>query len=271
LRDRNQQADRLLPQFNARERALAAALRGARLPFQFQLFSLFGRFIHWLVNLLAPGHFHTSSFEFFLRELRESPRPSVFDFIGLDYYDPFAGHMFRPPSFADLEFPTRSLHAWLMDGLTSKWWDWRILPEGLHFFAGRYAQEFQRPILIAENGMALRRKPDNSAFSNRGDEVRRSEFLEMHVREIIRLRRDGVPLIGYLHWSLTDNYEWGSFTPRFGLFSIDYAKGTERLVEDHLGDRPSETYSRLVREAKSEAEMVAASGNAGREAAGDRK
>jgi beta-glucosidase len=24
-----------------------------------------------------------------------------------------------------------------------------------------------------------------------------------------------------LYWSLTDNYEWGSFRPRFGLYSVD--------------------------------------------------
>ncbi len=58
----------------------------------------------------------------------------------------------------------------------------------------------------------------------------------------------GVPLIGYLHWSLTDNYEWGSFTPRFGLYRIDFAKGLERLSIDHLGDNPSLSYARLARE-----------------------
>lgn len=28
---------------------------------------------------------------------------------------------------------------------------------------------------------------------------------------------DGIDVRGYLHWSLLDNYEWGSFTPTFGL------------------------------------------------------
>jgi hypothetical protein len=34
------------------------------------------------------------------------------------------------------------------------------------------------------------------------------------------------------------------------LFSLDYATGTDRLVEDHFGDRPSETYARLIDEAR---------------------
>jgi beta-glucosidase len=54
-----------------------------------------------------------------------------------------------------------------------------------------------------------------------------------------------------LHWSLFDNYEWGSFTPRFGLYSIHYDKGLDRSVEDPWGDRPAETYARLVAAAKS--------------------
>ncbi|MGW4247904.1 family 1 glycosylhydrolase, partial [Nocardia sp. NPDC004722] len=28
-------------------------------------------------------------------------------------------------------------------------------------------------------------------------------------------------VIGYNYWSLTDNYEWGSYTPRFGLYTVD--------------------------------------------------
>ena len=46
--------------------------------------------------------------------------------------------------------------------VTSKWWDWRVFPRGLHFFCEFYAQDFRRPVLIAENGMALRRRADNA-------------------------------------------------------------------------------------------------------------
>jgi beta-glucosidase/6-phospho-beta-glucosidase/beta-galactosidase len=133
-----------------------------------------------------------------------------------------------------------------MDGMTSKWWDWRLLPEGMHFFCERAVQLYGRPVLIAENGMALRRRADNSGLSHRRDRQTRSDFLRRHVAEVMRLRRGGCPLVGYLHWSLTDNYEWGSYTPRFGLFSLDYTGEGERHVEDFLGDRPSETYAHLI-------------------------
>jgi hypothetical protein len=80
----------------------------------------------------------------------------------------------------------------------------------------------------------------------RRDKITRSEFIRRHVGEVQRIRAEGVPLIGYLHWSLFDNYEWGSYTPRFGLFALDYPRGLDRCVEDPWGDRPSETYAELV-------------------------
>jgi beta-glucosidase len=34
-------------------------------------------------------------------------------------------------------------------------------------------------------------------------------------------RDDGANVIGYMVWSLTDNFEWGSYTPRFGLYTVN--------------------------------------------------
>jgi hypothetical protein len=101
---------------------LNRAVRASGLPFQSGVFVWLGRLLHRVVDWMAPRFYFTAeAFAFVLAELEKSPRARVFDYVGLDYYDPFAGHMFRPPSFADLEFPTRSLRAWLMDGMTSKW------------------------------------------------------------------------------------------------------------------------------------------------------
>ena len=123
-----------------------------------------------------------------------------------------------------------------------------MLPEGLAFFIehlGRYGL----PLLIAENGMALRRLPDNAPPSRR-DNLARSQYLREHVRVVNRLVEQGQPLIGYLHWSLFDNYEWGSFAPRFGLFSLDYTVYPTRHAVDATGDNASATYQQEIQQAR---------------------
>lgn len=235
--------------FFSRCEAMRVSLQNAGLQLRSDPLAWVGRAIHSLANFVAGRAASVPDvFDFFLAEASRSKRPCVLDFLGLDYYDPFLSHIFRPPSFSDLEFPSGSLHGYLMNGLSSKWWDWHVLPGGLHAFCSHYARAFPgKGILIAENGMALRCKTDNKVCGHRRDRVTRSEFLTAHFGEVRRMLEDNLPILGYLHWSLTDNYEWGSFTPRFGLFRVDYTHDLRRIAEDHLGDNPSRTYARLIR------------------------
>jgi beta-glucosidase len=55
----------------------------------------------------------------------------------------------------------------------------------------------------------------------RPDGLTRSQQLLNAVGSIRRARQRGIPIIGMLDWSLTDNYDWGSYRPRFGLYSVD--------------------------------------------------
>jgi len=59
---------------------------------------------------------------------------------------------------------------------------------------------------------------DNGAA--RSDGLTRSQHL-LNAVDSIRARQRGTPIIGMLYWSLTDNYEWGSYRPRFGPYSVD--------------------------------------------------
>ncbi len=239
----------------ANAKQFEAELRKADLPFQHNLPYRCGQLARRLSNWLGKRNFDGKHLHDYLAVLTASPRDRVFDYLAIDYYDPFLAHIFRLPHFADFEFKTKDFRGWIMSGITSKWWDWRSLPEGLHYFCQYYSREFgplvgqtHCPILIAENGMALRRKPDNSIATQRSDSMLRSEFLKAHVQQVQRLVQEGIPMLGYLHWSMTDNYEWGSYTPRFGLFSIDFQHTRDRLPLDHLGDRPSATYAQLIRD-----------------------
>lgn len=252
LKERGVEPGGIAGDIAARARAFEATYRAARIPLRRGPMFWIGEAGRRALLRLGHRRFRPELYGSLLREFARSRRRRFLDFLAVDYYDPFTAHILRPPSFYDLEVRSKSFRIRVMNSLASKWWDWHVLPRGLRFFCRHYSEDFGgRPVFIVENGMAMRKKYDNR-HSPRRDRVYRSEFLNLHTQEVQRILEDGVPLMGYLYWSLFDNYEWGSYTPRFGLFTIDYQMGPARLVEDHLGDRPSETYAALIRAARRE-------------------
>lgn len=47
-------------------------------------------------------------------------------------------------------------------------------------------------------------------------------YYQHYLAEVLQAINRGLPIIGYTAWSLMDNYEWGTFVPRFGLWHVDY-------------------------------------------------
>ena len=54
------------------------------------------------------------------------------------------------------------------------------------------------------------------------DDRFRIVYLALYLSAVHDALRRGIDLRGYLCWSLMDNYEWGSFKPRFGLVNVDF-------------------------------------------------
>lgn len=91
---------------------------------------------------------------------------------------------------------------------------WDMQPDHLEHVLERLYDKYQKPILITENGLA----------DAEHDDENRQWWLTQTVLAMQKSIDRGVELIGYIHWSLTDNFEWDKGTwPRFGLFSVDYA------------------------------------------------
>lgn len=177
----------------------------------------------------------------------ESPEPPL-DYLAIDYYDPFAAHALRLPTWNDRFGLKRNIQEHLLDGITSKWWDWKELPEGLSFFV-RSLERFNLPILIAENGMAHRCQSNEACFI-RKDKLHRSAFIRRNVQLVTRLKQEGLPLIGYLYWSLVDNYEWGTYSARFGLYSLKFLESLDRHEFAFSGDNAAEAYAKAIAEAR---------------------
>jgi len=79
--------------------------------------------------------------------------------------------------------------------------------------AVRYAYESaQVPVLVTEHGMGT------------DDDRLRAGFIEPSLRGLLDVIDDGVPVLGYLHWTLMDNFEWiFGYGHQLGLHAVDRA------------------------------------------------
>ena len=144
------------------------AFREADIPLKRDFPSMVGMLVKRMSNALGGSFSAQLGLRRCWMPIYGSPRSRLLDLIGLDYYDPFAAHIFRLPVWWDHESRSRSFHDWIMNSVTAKWWDWSVLPSGLRFFCKLYSEDFNRPILIAENGMALEAAVQQRAFSEQG-------------------------------------------------------------------------------------------------------
>ncbi|MBD3368268.1 MAG: beta-glucosidase [Candidatus Eisenbacteria bacterium] len=98
---------------------------------------------------------------------------------------------------------------------------WEVYPDGLTDLLIRVHEEYAPgPMYVTENGIAL---PEPDRAGERIEDPRRIAYLRDHLIAAHRAIEAGVPLRGYFHWSLMDNFEWGhGYTKRFGLYHVDF-------------------------------------------------
>lgn len=130
------------------------------------------------------------------------------DYVALNYYSRNRVRFTGDPALGfGAEVPPASLGAEVSS------LGWELYPEGLYRLLGRLAR-YRRPVVVTENGIAAR---DD-------DDEQRVRYIRTHVEAVERAIRDGVPVRGYLYWTLMDNFEWAEgFTARFGLVETDFA------------------------------------------------
>lgn len=78
------------------------------------------------------------------------------------------------------------------------------------------------PLMVTENGIAT------------ADDSRRVAFIQEALEGVHSCMAEGIPVLGYCHWSLLDNFEWQKgFSMTFGLVSVDRSTMT-RLPKQSL-------------------------------------
>jgi beta-glucosidase len=77
--------------------------------------------------------------------------------------------------------------------------------------AVRYAHAVTgRPVMITEHGLGT------------ADDSQRAAFIPAALTGLKAAIDDGVPVLGYMHWSLLDNFEWiFGYGPKYGLCAVD--------------------------------------------------
>ena len=88
--------------------------------------------------------------------------------------------------------------------------DYEFYPEALEHVIRRVHEDFKGNLIVTENGVAV------------SEDSRRVEFIRRALQGVENCLNVGIPVKGYCHWSLMDNFEWQKgYSMTFGLIAVD--------------------------------------------------
>jgi len=132
--------------------------------------------------------------------------PYALDYIGLNYYSHKMINNFGAGEIPG-EIPTQNPN-------------YAIYPEGLYYALETIDKKLAQPvsnlhskklpIYVTENGIAAIREED------------REIFFKKYLYALHKAIDHGINVKGYFNWSLMDNYEWGSYGKKYGLYHVDF-------------------------------------------------
>ncbi len=141
------------------------------------------------------------------------------DYLGVNYYS-------RVVSSADHSFDKKT------SGLALTDMGWEIYPRGLTQLLLTLHRDYTLPpVFITENGGAFK----DPLTDGRVHDADRTAYLQTHIAAVADAMSQGVPMAGYMVWSLMDNFEWSSgYAKRFGIVHVDYATQQRTLKDSAL-------------------------------------
>ena len=125
------------------------------------------------------------------------------DFVGFNYYFTYHFDGFKK---VDPKAPQNDM-------------GWYMEPSDVGEVATKVWLRYHKPVMVTENGVAD------------AEDKHRQWWLKETMLSLITAQKAGVNLIGYMHWSLLDNFEWAyGWWPKFGLVSVDRENGMKRTI-----------------------------------------
>ncbi|HEX5333137.1 MAG TPA: family 1 glycosylhydrolase [Cellulomonas sp.] len=164
-----------------------------------------------------------------LAALYTSKRLKKLDYISANVYEPFGearclGNQLEGP----------------------KWWEFTVDGDIYRTMIWAYNEaNTDLPMYMGENSIAYE-QPRSGRAVERPDGWTRERYLKTYLMEMVRCVAEGVPIRGYLYWSLVDDFEWqAGFPPRLGLYNYDYV--SHQIQEtDGRGEPAGEIYASLI-------------------------
>lgn len=167
----------------------------------------------WCLDAAILGEYPQDAPEFFRRFADSVPASDMriirqpLDFVGANIYHGV------PVDAQGCEVPFH-------DGYPKTAMDWPVTPRVLRYAPRWLSERYGLPVLITENGQSCN---DRVYLDGKVHDAERIDYLHKHLLELKNAISDGVNVIGYLHWCLTDNFEWDlGYSQRFGLIYTDY-------------------------------------------------
>ena len=147
-----------------------------------------------------------------------------FDFIGLQNYFPLT---VKYNAFIPV------IQAWEVKAKSRKKphtaMGWEINPDSFYNIINQFAAYTGvKNIIITENGAAYHDKIIDGTVND----AERIAYFQLYLTALLKAKNDGLPVTGYMAWTLMDNFEWAEgFNARFGLVYNDF-KTQQRTIKD---------------------------------------
>ena len=174
---------------------------------------------------MTADHVRPEGFTKTLDALYASPRERKLDYLSLNVYEPF-GAARRGQARPDGGVPW---DVYMMDGEVYR-----------TFILAKNDFNADLPVYMGENSCA-NFQPIGEAAIPRPDGWTRERYLKTYMMEMIRCMKEGVPIRGYLYWTLVDDVH----PPRLGLYNYDFVN--HRILDTDCYGQPSgRIYGHLV-------------------------
>jgi len=146
-----------------------------------------------------------------------------FDFIGLqNYFSVTVRHSYLVPVLWLNQVPKSvgepvTFMGWEIDGGGM----YKILKQFSHY-------EGIKEIIVSESGAAF----EDVCIDGAVHDYKRTAYFKEYLAHVLKAKREGVKIKGYLVWSLIDNFEWAEgYAARFGLVHVDF-ETQKRTIKD---------------------------------------